>query len=1213
MRLFITLTFFLLCLIPAVAQQNFWVDVDPLSYTETEARQQHFQVNNYRALALDLEGLKGRLQAAPMEFTPEAAAPIRLLMPMPDGTARAFEVVESPVMAPGLAARYPSIRTYKGWNPADPRETIRFGYSPKGFYGTLLTAQGAVYIDTRTRGENPLYMSYFVKDNPNPELWSSFECGTEHEEAAPGDVYEGDVVETRNPTGQITLRTFKLALACTGEYSQYHGGTKELVMAELVRVVNRLTQIFERDLAIRAELIDNNDDIIFLNGATDNLSNGETGLLLAENGPVINPIVGINSYDYGHVLNIHNTGSYGVALLASVCQVEIKAAGVSGFSAPEGDPFVISIVAHEMGHQFGANHTMSSCHNISSGTAFEPGSGSTILSYAGICGGGNNVQFFTSDYFHVASLQEIFNYTRNATGNTCPEKTLTTNTEPTVTIPLQGGFFIPTGTPFELVAEATDAEGDALTYCWEQYDLGPLNTGLGTPEGDAPSFRSFPPTEDPMRVFPKLEKILDNNYDKTEVLPTYGRNLTFRCTVRDNNPQGGAAVWSQIRFHVDSTSGPFEVLAPNTFADLWIVGANTEIRWDVANTTNDIVGCQSVNIKLSLDGGYTYPITLLENTENDGSAFITVPDAETTQARVRIEAANSIFFDVSNQNFVIEAATEPGYALNLSPNDIAPHCLLDPAVIEIQTVSILGFDEPISLELIGDLPDGASYSFSQNPVNPSESTTLTITFENFFEETLDLQVQAVTASLDTAYRQLQLTTVSNDFSSMALVEPADGRDDIQLQTGFSWLGTEDANSYDFELSTNATFTGPLVESAYGLTTTEYYPENFFDNNQRFFWRVRPVNECGPGPWLTPFVFQTISVDCADSGIASDLPVNLPNQATTRTSSVFVNTDGTISDLNVKNLEVEFNPVRSLRITLVSPAGTRAILFNRNCFTNTGDIELSFDDEAPEDIPCPPTGFVPAQPEEPLSVFDGESSLGQWTLEVRIVETGFGVGTVKNWQLEFCAAAPTTPPILLTNEVLRVPPGQANTITDNFLKAEDDAAGPDQLTFTLLQPPAHGQLYRWSMDEVLATGSLFTQSTINTFNLVYVHDGSDTQEDHFTFIVDDGQGGFIPTQTFNIVIDENAVVSTGEATPANSIRLFPNPAQDQVTIGFQRAIGGETVVQLLTLQGQAVQQRRFPEAGRQQLQLNTAGLPAGIYFVNVQTEEGIFTEKLVIQR
>lgn len=1216
MRIFLTLIIIMLGLLPMSAQQNFWTDADEQALPEAAPRPRNFKVTNYRALSLDLDGLKSALQAAPMEFTPEAEIPMVLAMPMPDGNTRAFEVVESPVMAPGLAARYPSIKTYKGWNPDNPRETIRFGYGPRGFHGTLLTADGAVYIDAKTESANPVYMSYFVKDNPNPGLWASFQCDAKSDDEEHTPVYEGDVIAGRSPMGQITLRTFKLALTCTGEYAQYHGGTKELVLAAMVVKVNRLNQVFERDLAIRAELVENNDAIIFLDPATDGLSNGNTGALLGEVPGVINPIIGINSYDYGHVLNVHgdNVGN-GVAWLMGSCRPELKAGGVSGITNPVGDPFVIDIVGHEMGHQFGANHTMSSCQNVNPGTAFEPGSGTTIMSYAGICPPGNNVQNFTNDHYHTISLEQIFAYTRQGLGNACPEKMLTGNTEPIVEIPRPGGFFIPTRTPFELTAAATDAEGDALTYCWEQFDLGPTaDSGLyGNPSGDAPLFRSFSPTESPTRVFPKLEKILSNNFDISEILPAYGRNMTFRCTVRDNNPEGGAAVWAQIAFKVDSTAGPFRVITPNTAADSWTVGAYTEVAWDVANTDNNIVRCRKVNVRLSLDGGFTYPVTLAEGIDNDGSVFITVPDAVTTQARVRIEAADNIFFDVSNQDFSIEAATVPAYTLTLTPDDLAPLCLPEVAVIEIQSGAILGFDEALTLDLVGELPEGATYSFSQNPITPSQSTTLSINFGGFFEEDLGLQVQVVTSSLDTAYRELQITTTSNDFSAMALLEPADGRADIQLQTDFSWQGVPDADSYDFQLATNATFNeASIVETATGLTTAEYSPQSFFDNNQRFFWRVRPVNECGPGPWLTPFVFQTVSVDCTDDNTATDLPINIPNSTATRTSNLFVSADGIISDLNVKNVDIDFNPVRSLRITLVSPAGTRAILFDRNCFSTGGDIELTFDDEAPEDIPCPPDDFVPAQPEEPLSIFDGENAAGQWKLEVQVVQSGFGTGTIKGWQLEFCAATATTPPILLTNEVLAVPPGQGNTVTADYLKAEDDAATAEQLTYTLLQPPANGTLYRWSLNEELATGSRFTQATINAFNLVYVHDGSDTQEDHFTFIVDDGQGGFIPTQTFNIVIDEGAVVNTSEVESGNAMSLFPNPARDEVSIRFRQAAAGEVVVRLLNLQGQAVAQRRFPEAGPQ-LTLHTAGLPAGVYFVNVQAGEGFFTEKLILQR
>jgi len=274
---------------------------------------------------------------------------------------------------------------------------------------------------------------------------------------------------------EATLRTYRCAVATTGEYTQYHGGTVEAGLEAVVLKVNRLNQVFERDLAIHLELVENNDQIIFTDPETDNLSNGDTQALLGEINVIINSNIGFQNYDVGHVLNVHNdfVGN-GVALLSATCTSN-KANGVSGITLPEGDPFVIDIFAHEVGHQFSATHTMNSCQNVTASTAFEPGSGSTIMAYAGICGIDNNITNSTDDHFHTRSLQQMINYTHLGNGDNCPTKTPTTNQEPTVEISLDNGFWIPLNTPFELTATASDPYDTAITYCLEQYDLGPNN------------------------------------------------------------------------------------------------------------------------------------------------------------------------------------------------------------------------------------------------------------------------------------------------------------------------------------------------------------------------------------------------------------------------------------------------------------------------------------------------------------------------------------------------------------------------------------------------------------------------------------------------------------------------------------------------------------------------------------------------------------------
>lgn len=1201
-----TLTYLLLLsvLLPALGQQNFWTPAESRSALQQPLQERQYKVDQYEAFNLNLQSMKAALRAAPAEFTGET--PLELFMPMPDGTLKAFVIVEAPVMAAGLAQRYPSIKTYRGWNPDNPRESVRLGFGPsKGFYATIIADEGRTYID----GAGPSYITYFAKENPNAELYQGFRCEVEDHLAEEQDSNIPAISE-RGLLMEATMRTYRLAMACTGEYTEYHGGTVESALEAMVLKVNRLNQVFERDLALRVELISNNDQIIFTDSETDNLSNGNTGELLGQIGNIINATIGLTNYDIGHVLNVHNdfVGN-GVASLSSACNPN-KANGVSGITQPEGDPFVIDIIAHEMGHQFSATHTMNSCQNVTSATAFEPGSGSTIMAYAGICAQSDNITDMTDDHYHTGSLQQILNYTREGNGDNCPSKTPTTNQEPTVEIPLEDGFWVPLNTPFELTANATDPDGDALTYCWEQYDLGPNDVGLGNPQGDSPLFRSFSPVASPTRVFPRLNKILSNNFDNTEVLPDYGRNLTFRCTVRDNNPQGGNVAWEAVAFKSDENSGPFRVEVPNSDTVTWTVGDYQEVRWDVANTDNNRVRCYHVDIKLSVDGGLTYPFTLLEGTPNDGSAFITVPDAVSGDARIRIEAAENIFFDISNADFEISPATIPGFAMTLTPESVSPVCLPQVTTIDISTSAILGFEQPITLSLEGALPAEAAVTFGDNPIAPGATTTLTIDWGAFVEDTFNLELTGVTDSLAPAIRFLNLSTISNDFSELALVAPANGTADIVLSTPFSWTDVADADRYDFELATSPAFGDEVIYSESGiLETTDFVPQDIiFENNDFFYWRIRPVSEeCGPGEWSVPSVFRTASISCEEY-VASDLPINISSNPNEKISTLDILETGTISDINLSDVEISYQPVNNLKVSLISPSDTEVLLFDQNCLS-VGLIRLGFDDEAPNGILCPPLTGQVAQPEGSLSDFDGEGTAGEWQFKVTAVGSGGG-GAIESWAIEFCATAEPAKPSLLTNEPLNVPPGGGNTFTTAELSATDESFSPAQLKYRIITLPEHGQLFRGGFE--LNVNDHFTQETIESLNLVYVHDGSDTQVDEFVFTLENPDGGFIGTETFNIVIDEGAVVNTNEEGLANNFSLFPNPTQNEVTLQLEQTVEQDAHVMLFNLQGQVLQQLRFP-SGARQMRLETTSLPGGIYMVSLSTSKGQLTKKLIIKK
>jgi hypothetical protein len=606
----------------------------------------------YRTLALDVAALRTLLATAPLEGTPAArTAPPRLALPTPDGGFMEFRFSEAPVMEPALAAKFPEIKTYLGYAVADPTVSARFDLTPHGFHALIMDDHGQIYIDPYARNDQRHYISYNARDfKPSANKLA--------ERMAEGPV-PAPTVPPRSgplpaPSGD-TLRTYRLAAAATAEYTAFHGGTVPLAMAAIVTTVNRVDGVYEREVAVRMVLIANNDQIVFTNTNTDDYTNNDGFTLLDENQAKLDSVIGSANYDIGHVFS---TGGGGVAQLAVICEAGYKAQGVTGSSQPVGDPFDIDYVAHEMGHQFGGNHTFNGTSNYCDGNreadaAYEPGSGSTIMAYAGICTP-EDLQPHSDDYFHTKSFDEITAHiTDPAGGDRCGSKTSTGNTPPTVSA--GASHTIPARTPFTLTGSASDVNSDSLTYDWEQYNLGaaaPPNTDDGT----RPIFRSFSPSTSPSRTFPRLSDILANTSTFGESLPTTTRTLTFRLTVRDNRIGGGGVNVAEVDIPVTAAAGPFLVTAPNT-AVTWTGLASQTVTWDVAGTTAAPVSCASVDILLSTDGGLTFPTTLAAGTANDGSAAITVPNINTTTARIKVACASNIFFDIGNSNFTITPGT----------------------------------------------------------------------------------------------------------------------------------------------------------------------------------------------------------------------------------------------------------------------------------------------------------------------------------------------------------------------------------------------------------------------------------------------------------------------------------------------------------------------------------------------------------------------------
>ncbi|WP_420644037.1 reprolysin-like metallopeptidase [Candidatus Leptofilum sp.] len=726
----------------------------------------------YRTVSLNWDALDGVLANSPDGAT--VADETVLSLPLPDGSYGRFQIYQTAVMHPELAAKFPEIRTYAGVGLDDPTAFARLDTTPKGFHAMILSANGRVFIDPYVADNTDLYQSYFASDFI-PNLPDDFEPDVvvepEHEEGEKPAAPDGGV------SSGSTLRTYRLAVAATGEYTQFHGG-EELAMAEIVTAINRVTGIYEREVAVRLELIANNDLIIYPNGATDPYTDNNGFAMLSENQTNLDTVIESANYDIGHVFS---TNGGGVATLGVPCVSGLKARGVTGLSSPIGDPFYVDYVAHEIGHQFAANHTFNSntgfCNEDfqwNADTAYEPGSGSTIMAYAGICSP-QNLQSNSDDYFHGISFDEIVAYTTVGNGNSCAVTSSTGNTPPTVNA--GGSYNIPLNTPFTLTGSASDPDGTAsLTYNWEQFDNG--SQGVPQfPSGNAPIFRSFPATTSPSRTFPQISDIVNNMQTLGEILPSYGRTMNFRLTVRDNNAATGGVASDSTTVTAVAGTGPFLVTSPNTNVT-WTGNTTETVTWNVAGTTDAPISCANVNIDLSTDGGFTYPTVLEMNTPNDGSQNVIVPNISTSNARVRVSCADNIFFDISNTNFTIQIGAGGDPSLTVSKS-VEPTGSVIPGDSLTYTIDVENVGTaPASNTVVTDTFATALTNPSCNGVsgdlmemvaiNPSSSESFTCTAVVDSSLALDVEITALPSAISSTEITTYTITVTNSHGSLSL-------------------------------------------------------------------------------------------------------------------------------------------------------------------------------------------------------------------------------------------------------------------------------------------------------------------------------------------------------------------------------------------------------------------------------------------------------------
>jgi gliding motility-associated-like protein len=977
----ITMLFFSFC---AIGQQGYW-QVETSQKTTQKSTLQALDKDKFLVYSLQQKTLQNLLTTAPLRTKSGKTSNVTMVFPDDKGNIQEFAIVETPVLSPALAQKYPTIKSYKGYAVNGSGASVRFSMSNKGMQAVIFYAdKEPVFIEKLSKNEASY--AVFRRSSRTQDFKTEFICDTEASREI--DKVKSSGITQRDNDDQ-NLRSYRLAVSASGEYTQYHGGTVNDALDAINATLTRINAIYERDLGITLQLISNTDEVIYTDSTTDPYNGNLTGELQTN----LDNVIGAANYDIGHLF--HRATSNGNAgFIAGVCVDGQKGSAFSASLTPEGDVYDIDLVAHEMGHQFGGRHTQTnSCaRDTAQGTNIEVGSGSTIMGYAGICD--PNVQNNSDPYFDYVNIQNITDNIQVGTGASCAQLIPLANNPPTV----DGGadYIIPRETPFVLTANGTDMDGDPITYTWEQIDTG--FSGNNPPQAtntSGPLFRSLQPTAESMRYFPQLTDVLSGDLGSTwEVLPNVGREMNFAVTVRDNVLGGGQTSSDVIQIQVASESGPFRVISQNNNVT-YEGGSVQTVVWDAAYTNVAPINAAEVDILLSDDGGATFAHTLVQNTPNDGSQQVIIPGGiATTNARILIRASNNIFYAVNDSDFTI--TTSP-FVMNFQQLYVSA-CQPNDVVANFTYNSYNGFNEEVTFSA-SNVPAGLTTTF--NPTSATaNATTVQLTVSGTPSVAAGVYPITVTGTSvsETRSIELDIAILNNTFTDVVLSIPTDGDDTVFFNQVLSWELHSNAESYDVQLSTDSNF-ATLVASA-TVETNSFKPPTL-QPETTYYWRVKPKNQCGEGNFSAAFTFTTFAVNCMMVS-ATDNPQTISDGAPSIVSStILISESAPIADINV-TVGITHSYVSDITVRLTSPSGTSILLVSEAC-NSSNNIQAVFDDDGNQ-LNCSTnpaiSGFV--VPMQPLSTFFGENSAGVWTLEV---EDNFDQdgGSLDEFGLELCLA------------------------------------------------------------------------------------------------------------------------------------------------------------------------------------------------------------------
>ncbi|HOZ73872.1 MAG TPA: zinc-dependent metalloprotease family protein [Flavobacterium sp.] len=1000
---FFTLAFF--CFSMSFAQSGLWTPI-----AENDARSAKVNRNvtptSYRLYRLNLSAMRNTLAAAPLRGQSAARSNVVIELPNAAGQLEHFRVIETPIMEPALAIKYPMIKSYAAQGIDDPTAVARFSVTQFGLHSMTLSAQkSTAYIDPYTTDTQ----NYIVYDRASlNRLPNDFACLTD--EVPLKSLQEDRRAQNRllSDTDDKKLRTYRLAQSCTAEYGNIFAGTgtdaekKANIQAQMAITMTRVNGVYENDLAITMVFVANNDAVIYFGATNSDPWNGEYN---TQTGITIDANIGFSNYDIGH--NFNTSGGGNAGCIGCVCSPDTnpngnhKGTGMTGRGNPTGDAFDIDYVAHEMGHQFGGYHIQSSsgCRSGNGSTEVEPGSGSSIMGYAGICS--TNVQNNSDAYFGYVNIRDILDNVKNGVSASCAQITDFDNNPPTADAGQD--YVIPKSTPFMLIGAATDPDGDAITYNWEENDPeNPNSSAAPTPTRVAgPMYRSLNASTSNVRLMPNLATVLaGNSFNTWEANPSVARTLNFSLTVRDNHAGGGQTASDLMKVTVSGNAGPFLMTAPNTNVS-WAAGTVQTVTWNVAGTDANGVNAKYVDIYLSTNGGNSFPVLLASKVPNDGAELVTVPNTVGTQNRIMVRGYNNIFYDISNANFAI---TAPENTFAVAFSGVAEEqnktiCTGASVSYNVTYAALNGFSGTTDFSVSGN-PAGVTVTFTPTSLSADGTTVMQITTAPDAAAGFYTLVVTATSGAVTKTANFYLDLFSADFPSMVLTTPADMAENQGTSVNLVWEANANATLYDVQVYADAAMT---ITIAAGTTDQTNYTVSGLAQDTNYYWRVLPKNSSCSGTYSDSFQFKTGVVSC-NNYVSANVPLTISaSGAPTVNSTVAVTGSGVISDVNV-TLALTHSWLADLTVSLIGPSGTTVELFTDAC-GNANDASATFDDEGVA-IAC---GNNPAIagiviPAQALSAFNGENANGTWTLRIADGANQDG-GSLTSWNLDVCSVAP----------------------------------------------------------------------------------------------------------------------------------------------------------------------------------------------------------------